>query len=163
MIRRPPRSTLFPYTTLFRSDKSTVLVYEGFGSSYTKAKTVFDALKLHFPNKRLITIFEPHTFSWRNKNNLHWYSDIFNTSTETLILKPAEHGQNTHDQATLQDILEEATKTNEKVYGLENKNQAFEILEKIVKSDDIIVLMSSGDLGGLINQIPLWAENKFPK
>src|SRR5207253_5545015 len=24
MIRRPPRSTLFPYTTLFRSDKSTV-------------------------------------------------------------------------------------------------------------------------------------------
>src|SRR2546426_10431229 len=24
MIRRPPRSTLFPYTTLFRSDKITV-------------------------------------------------------------------------------------------------------------------------------------------
>src|SRR5438067_9858294 len=26
MIRRPPRSTLFPYTTLFRSEKSTALV-----------------------------------------------------------------------------------------------------------------------------------------
>src|SRR3712207_8562250 len=25
MIRRPPRSTLFPYTTLFRSDGATVL------------------------------------------------------------------------------------------------------------------------------------------
>src|SRR3712207_8703881 len=25
MIRRPPRSTLFPYTTLFRSDPSTLL------------------------------------------------------------------------------------------------------------------------------------------
>src|SRR5689334_23426493 len=24
MIRRPPRSTLFPYTTLFRSDKATL-------------------------------------------------------------------------------------------------------------------------------------------
>src|SRR2546430_13105128 len=34
MIRRPPRSTLFPYTTLFRSKKtgvSTELVNEGFG------------------------------------------------------------------------------------------------------------------------------------
>src|SRR2546422_9109765 len=36
MIRRPPRSTLFPYTTLFRSkifqrDRSMVLVTEGFG------------------------------------------------------------------------------------------------------------------------------------
>src|SRR2546427_90761 len=26
MIRRPPRSTLFPYTTLFRSDNTTVRV-----------------------------------------------------------------------------------------------------------------------------------------
>src|SRR3712207_8287906 len=26
MIRRPPRSTLFPYTTLFRSDDATVLI-----------------------------------------------------------------------------------------------------------------------------------------
>src|SRR3712207_8925841 len=28
MIRRPPRSTLFPYTTLFRSDASEVLEVE---------------------------------------------------------------------------------------------------------------------------------------
>src|SRR5256885_6760862 len=28
MIRRPPRSTLFPYTTLFRSDKAIDLVDE---------------------------------------------------------------------------------------------------------------------------------------
>src|SRR2546422_11566200 len=28
MIRRPPRSTLFPYTTLFRSEKSKVRVVE---------------------------------------------------------------------------------------------------------------------------------------
>src|SRR3989441_2364913 len=26
MIRRPPRSTLFPYTTLFRSDASAVII-----------------------------------------------------------------------------------------------------------------------------------------
>src|SRR3712207_8187241 len=28
MIRRPPRSTLFPYTTLFRSDRPLVVVAE---------------------------------------------------------------------------------------------------------------------------------------
>src|SRR5260221_9948412 len=28
MIRRPPRSTLFPYTTLFRSDGRTLIVAE---------------------------------------------------------------------------------------------------------------------------------------
>src|SRR2546430_13648923 len=29
MIRRPPRSTLFPYTTLFRSDVGTNIIYHG--------------------------------------------------------------------------------------------------------------------------------------
>src|SRR5256885_8180631 len=34
MIRRPPRSTLFPYTTLFRSDRLTVL-FPGLRNNYT--------------------------------------------------------------------------------------------------------------------------------
>src|SRR3712207_7848430 len=31
MIRRPPRSTLFPYTTLFRSDRADAVVAGGAG------------------------------------------------------------------------------------------------------------------------------------
>src|SRR2546429_2176973 len=34
MIRRPPRSTLFPYTTLFRSRKNTVERTTGFQRMY---------------------------------------------------------------------------------------------------------------------------------
>src|SRR2546425_3112919 len=30
MIRRPPRSTLFPYTTLFRSDNPTAYIVSGY-------------------------------------------------------------------------------------------------------------------------------------
>src|SRR5947208_5031276 len=36
MIRRPPRSTLFPYTTLFRS-KDSVMARENSGDQSTKA------------------------------------------------------------------------------------------------------------------------------
>src|SRR3712207_8248025 len=45
MIRRPPRSTLFPYTTLFRSSlKLGDLIEPGFNSNYgqrNKAKYVY--------------------------------------------------------------------------------------------------------------------------
>src|SRR3712207_9404933 len=34
MIRRPPRSTLFPYTTLFRSVGSAILIVESYGYVY---------------------------------------------------------------------------------------------------------------------------------
>src|SRR2546427_8709597 len=35
MIRRPPRSTLFPYTTLFRSHASILIHSQGSSRSYT--------------------------------------------------------------------------------------------------------------------------------
>src|SRR2546430_7377939 len=58
MIRRPPRSTLFPYTTLFRSESaSTTLVYAGSadptfldpildsdGESFRVTKQIFEGL-----------------------------------------------------------------------------------------------------------------------
>ena len=46
---------------------SAVPVYEGFGSSYEKARSAIAATKLHFPDRRLIVVFEPHTFTWRNR------------------------------------------------------------------------------------------------
>src|SRR3712207_8647999 len=36
MIRRPPRSTLFPYTTLFRSREFVTAVVSHFGSNVTR-------------------------------------------------------------------------------------------------------------------------------
>src|SRR5689334_24671973 len=41
MIRRPPRSTLFPYTTLFRSIQRTWLAQLG----YLLAKSAFDRVR----------------------------------------------------------------------------------------------------------------------
>src|SRR3712207_8287664 len=43
MIRRPPRSTLFPYTTLFRSQISTnILTNNHFSNTETKHMKVLD-------------------------------------------------------------------------------------------------------------------------
>src|SRR3712207_8839474 len=36
MIRRPPRSTLFPYTTLFRSYKDLMMTSEGMKDAFTR-------------------------------------------------------------------------------------------------------------------------------
>src|SRR2546430_12437531 len=64
MIRRPPRSTLFPYTTLFRSvftpaqHTDSVLDVSGFQE--------FDAAKLHERNVRS----EEHTSELQSQSNL---------------------------------------------------------------------------------------------
>src|SRR5258707_15062853 len=43
MIRRPPRSTLFPYTTLFRSLQTSTKVYAGFAAGDPLGAVVLDA------------------------------------------------------------------------------------------------------------------------
>src|SRR2546427_6148419 len=61
MIRRPPRSTLFPYTTLFRSMRWTLFVMIGL---FLLSATRSDAQVLH--KKRS----EEHTSELQSQSNL---------------------------------------------------------------------------------------------
>src|SRR5258708_24869953 len=60
MIRRPPRSTLFPYTTLFRS------------SGVQRGKTVLGAslFRIVLPARRLIRRSEEHTSELQSPDHL---------------------------------------------------------------------------------------------
>ena len=144
--------------------KSSVLVYEGFGSSYAKAKSVFEALSLHYPEKRLITVFEPHTFSWRNEQAKAWYNDVFDSSNIVLILPPPGHGANTHNQMSQDDIVKIVKEhKGPNVYAPKDEGEALAILKNILKPEDLISLITSGSLFGLTASIPTLVENLFPK
>ena len=132
---------------------SDILVYEGFGSSYPKARSVFDALKLHFPNKRIISIFEPHTFSWRNRDAIKWYDDVFQGVSEVILLPPPDHGAHSHDQLSYAEIFK-AIKKHVPVQQAGTEKEALKIVKKVTKKGDIVVLISSGSLLGLTNSIP---------
>src|SRR3712207_6921107 len=56
MIRRPPRSTLFPYTTLFRSTQRMRQAEEG----VARLREVVDTL-IVIPNEKLLNIVERRT------------------------------------------------------------------------------------------------------
>ena len=144
-----------------KTKKSSVLVYEGFGSSYSKARSVFNALKLHFPNKRLITIFEPHTFGWRNVEAKKWYRDIFNTSESVILLPPPLHGKSTHNQMTFFEIIREVKKRNKKVYPVSTEKEVLSLLKKITEKDDLVALVSSGSILGLSKSVPKLMESLF--
>src|SRR3712207_6860218 len=69
MIRRPPRSTLFPYTTLFRSREHKLMAVPGSGNSKIPADFLQDGAVLrHLPG--LLTVLfdggftEQEAFDW---------------------------------------------------------------------------------------------------
>src|SRR5687768_18140671 len=80
MIRRPPRSTLFPYTTLFRSDK---LVAEGrygvrLGEPVAAAQEALEARLAAFSAAHPWLVEHPVRLSWTDRkstrlNSSHGY------------------------------------------------------------------------------------------
>ncbi|MGQ0683490.1 UDP-N-acetylmuramate--L-alanine ligase [Bradyrhizobium sp.] len=144
------------------SPASKVPVYEGFGSSYEKARSAIAATKLHFPERRLIVVFEPHTFTWRNRAAIAAYDDVFEGASRIFIFEPASQGAAGHAQLTQDEIVARTRAANYDAEAINDPDEALQRLGDLLRADDVVLLLTSGELGGLIRRIPLLVEMKFP-
>ncbi|MBI2627246.1 MAG: hypothetical protein HYW77_03330 [Parcubacteria group bacterium] len=153
-----------PYRRLDRkSVKTNIPIYEGFGSSYQKAKSAIGAMKLHFPLKKLIVFFEPYTFSWRSKKTINWYNDIFKRVDQIFVYKPPEFGSKTKNHLTLDEITKRIAKTNPGVIKEKKPKDALRFTKQNVDGNSAILFLSSGDFGDTMPEVIEWIEKKFPK
>ena len=145
------------------SPASTVPVYEGFGSSYEKARSAIAAANLHFPDRRLLVVFEPHTFTWRNRAAIAAYDDVFAGASKVFIFEPASQGASTHAQLTQDEIVARVRAANCDAEAINDPDQALNRLNDVLRADDVVLLLTSGELGGLIKRIPQLIEMKYPR
>lgn len=145
------------------SPNSKVPVYEGFGSSYEKAKSAIAATKLHFPDRRLLVLFEPHTFTWRNRAALPQYRDVFVGAEKVYIYHPASQGAATHAQLSHTEIVDEVRASGFSVVAVTTPEETLTLFEQELQPADVVLILTSGSFDGLIESIPKLAEEKFPK
>ena len=131
--------------------RSTVPVIEGFGSSYEKARSAIEAMLLHYPTRPLTVVFEPHTFSWRSRDALHWYDTVFDGATRVLVVPPPHHGE--ASQSSFGEILGRVAGTGIAVQGVETAEAAVAALSRL-QGDEVVLLLSSGPLLGLPDSLP---------
>lgn len=132
---------------------SRVPVIEGFGSSYEKAHSAIEAMRLHYPDRPLVVVFEPHTFSWRSRDALSWYDTVFTGAARVLICPPPVHGAASHHQSTHEEIVERARAAGVAVEGVASAQAAVEALSHL-KGEEAVLLLSSGPLLGLPDLLP---------
>ncbi len=146
-----------------KSETSSLPIYEGFGSSYLKARSAIEAMRLHFQGRPLIVIFEPYTFSWQNRNVIHWYDTVFKDAKNILIYKPPGENKKDSVQLKLDEIVGRIKKAGIDVNGFETPDEGLVILKKYVKNNSVILILSSGGFGGFIDLVVKWLEKRFPK
>jgi UDP-N-acetylmuramate: L-alanyl-gamma-D-glutamyl-meso-diaminopimelate ligase len=132
---------------------SRIPVIEGFGSSWEKARSAIEAMRLHFPDRPLIVVFEPHTFSWRSRDALDWYDTVFEGADRVLILPPPGHGAESHHQSTLDEIVDRARAAGVDARPTLTAAEAHAALSAL-KGDEAVLLLSSGPLLGLPDSLP---------
>jgi UDP-N-acetylmuramate: L-alanyl-gamma-D-glutamyl-meso-diaminopimelate ligase len=135
------------------TSRSAVPIIEGFGSSYEKARSAIEALLLHYPQRPLTVVFEPHTFSWRSRDALAWYDTVFEGAARVLMLPPPTHGAASHNQSTHAEILARTVTTGVPVEAVATAAEATDALRGL-QGDEVVLLLSSGPLMGLPDSLP---------
>ncbi len=146
-----------------KSEKTALPIFEGFGSSHEKACSAIAAMKQHFPDRRLIVVFEPHAFSWRNREALAWYDDAFKGAGKVFIYAPASQGAATHAQLTHAEIVDRVRAAGIDAEPITEPESAADAIGKAWRAGDVVLLLSSGPLGGLPERLPALAERQFPR
>jgi UDP-N-acetylmuramate: L-alanyl-gamma-D-glutamyl-meso-diaminopimelate ligase len=133
--------------------RSAVPIVEGFGSSYEKARSAIEAMLLHYPDRPLTVVFEPHTFSWRSRDALSWYDTVFQGVARVLMVPPPTHGADSHHQSTHAEILARTAAAGVPVHGVTTAAEATEALSTL-DGNEVVLLLSSGPLLGLPDSLP---------
>ncbi|HYD92924.1 MAG TPA: Mur ligase family protein [Candidatus Paceibacterota bacterium] len=120
--------------------------YEGFGSSYEKARAAIEAIRLHFPDKALVIVFEPHTFGWRNRANLPWYDSVFAGAAKVFVAPPESQGKSTHDQLSHEELLGRTGMTG--IETLPYDPQHPEAVADSLSGNEVVLILTSGDFEG---------------
>src|SRR2546422_5018308 len=98
MIRRPPRSTLFPYTTLFRSRRGTLFVVSA--PSGAGKTTLCREMRLRLPDLAYsVSRSEEHTSELQSRLHLVCRLLLEKKKNTTNRSKPTQHQRiSTHEQ-----------------------------------------------------------------
>ena len=144
-----------------KTPATTLPVYEDYGSSRAKAEAGFKTIRQYYPNKKMIVVFEPHTFSWRNRNALPWYDTIFRAADVVYLFQPATQGAGTHEQLTQAEIVERVRVANTEIHGVSTKEELLEQLAPTLTGNEVIIMSTSGDMAGAIEAVTEYINQNY--
>jgi UDP-N-acetylmuramate: L-alanyl-gamma-D-glutamyl-meso-diaminopimelate ligase len=93
---------------------------------------------------------------------LHWYDDVFEGAEKIFVFEPASQGSATHAQVSQAEIVARVCGAGFDAEPLSDPDAGAARIAHELRGDDSVLLLTSGDLGGLIERIPALAEKAFP-
>jgi UDP-N-acetylmuramate: L-alanyl-gamma-D-glutamyl-meso-diaminopimelate ligase len=124
------------------------IVYRDFAHAPSKAKATIEATRTQFPDKKLIAVFELHTYSSLNEAFMTEYKGVMNDADEAAVFY-SQHALELKRMPPLDASIVQAGFEKKGLQIFTNKAALEEWLEKLDYKNSVVLLMSSGNYEGL--------------
>jgi len=137
-----------------RGEVKGVLVIDDFAHHPTAVRETLKALKMKYPSRRLVTVFEPRSATSRRKVFQKEYTEAFDESDETFVAVAFDQSKiASDDQFSSQDLVSGLHGRGKKAHFFEAIEEGVKTVAKASHSGDVIAVLSNGGFGGFIPKL----------
>jgi UDP-N-acetylmuramate: L-alanyl-gamma-D-glutamyl-meso-diaminopimelate ligase len=130
------------------SKNNDTIVYRDFAHAPSKAKATIEAAKQQFPDKRLIAIFELHTYSSLNAAFMKEYEGVMNGVNEAAVFY-SKHALELKRMPELAESVVEAGFKKDRLQVFNTRQQLENWLNHLEYKNSVVLFMSSGNYEGI--------------
>jgi UDP-N-acetylmuramate: L-alanyl-gamma-D-glutamyl-meso-diaminopimelate ligase len=130
------------------AENEKTIVYRDFAHAPSKVKATIEAVKQQFPDRKLVTVLELHTFSSLNEDFMSEYKGALDKADNAAVF----YSKHALELKRMPDLPKQTVKDGFAKEGLEvitDKEALFEWLQNQAYENANLVLMSSGNYDGL--------------
>lgn len=133
--------------------QSGALLYDDYAHHPTEIRKTLKALKEKYPNKRIICIFQPHTFS-RTKLLFDQFIDSLSIADEIVLSDIYPSQREAYDTTISSSMIVEKLKLKKKAKLAKTLSDVVQyVTQKKYKDDTIMLTMGAGDIYTIANEI----------
>ena len=127
---------------------SETIIFKDFAHSPSKVKATTEAVHKQFPNRKLISFFELHTYSSLNPLFLEKYRDTLKHSDECYIYYSEKNMRIKRLEPIDSELIIKSFNHNS-LNVIDNYEKLNQIIYNLDLSNSVLLMMSSGKFGGL--------------
>jgi UDP-N-acetylmuramate: L-alanyl-gamma-D-glutamyl-meso-diaminopimelate ligase len=137
-----------------RGEVGGVIVMDDFAHHPTAVRETLQALRLKYPHRRLVTVFEPRSATSRRKVFQQEYRVAFQESDVIFISKPYDQTRiSSDDQFSSETLVDDLNQIGKKAFVMSSVEEGVVEVAKQAQSGDLIAVLSNGGFGGFISKL----------
>ncbi len=137
-----------------RGEVHGVLVIDDFAHHPTAVRETLNALKLKYPDRRLITVFEPRSATSRRKVFQKDYTEAFDQSALVFVATAFDQSKiPTDQQFSSEELVAGISQRGIHAHCFKEVDEGVKAVASSAKKGDLIAVLSNGGFGGFIHKL----------